>query len=156
MRNDILAILAAVAGSIAVAGSLPGGARASEIAHVVPDTFSVGVGETARFDVRRDGARTPLDLAASCDIGPADGDISVLFDAESYIPLSAPAVGDRIALAAGETQSLLLTGNILPEGDDAYIAFTPMGAPVAFCFPGQECGEATAGGTELTVSCASQ
>lgn len=143
---------AAAGGLLAVCLSMTG-AQAAPKATLKAGTTTLSVGEAATFAIRS-SASEPSDLTAWCEVRAGGGRVSVAFDAERYIPLSAPSVGDVITLDAGERRRFDLYGSVNPHPGDAYIAFRFTGVPSSFCFPGMDCGAGPPqGGTSVAVAC---
>lgn len=116
-------------------------------------TKTIESGERAVFAIKG-AASVPTDLAAQCTIGDVTGRAAITFDAEGYVPLSEPAVGDRLSLARGETRKYSLNGAIRPaDKGESYIAFSMIDQPASFCFPGMECGDKDEVANKATVEC---
>ena len=117
-----------------------------------PAATMLAMGETAHFAVTS-STRESSDFKARCELTGSGGLVSVTFDAEHYIPLSEPAVGDVITLQAGEVRRYDMVGTFQANSGDAFFAFTFSTTPQAFCFPGMDCGAAAVGGKSVRVSC---
>lgn len=118
-------------------------------------TKTIESGERAVF-VIKGAASVPTDLAAQCTISDVTGRAAITFDAEGYVPLSDPAVGDRLSLARGEVRKYSLNGAIRPaDKGESYIAFSMIDQPASFCFPGMECGGKDEVANKATVECRS-
>jgi len=116
-------------------------------------TQTIQPGEQAMFPIRG-AASEPTDLTAHCTIRDVTGRAVITFDAEGYVPLSEPAVGDRLTLARGETKVYSLTGAIRPaEKGESYIAFSMIDSPASICFPGMDCGGKDEVASKVTVEC---
>ena len=116
-------------------------------------TKTIKAGEQAVFTVKG-AADAPTDLAAECTIRDVTGRAVITFDAEGYVPLSAPAVGDRLTLARGDTKDYSLSGAIRPTAKgESYIAFSMIDQPASLCFPGMDCGGTDKAANKVTVEC---
>ncbi|NIJ42488.1 hypothetical protein FHS78_002790 [Parvibaculum indicum] len=116
-------------------------------------TKTIASGERAVFAIEG-AASVPTDLAAQCTIRDVTGRAAITFDAEGYVPLSEPAVGDRLSLMRGETKNYSLNGAIRPtDKGESYIAFSMIDQPASFCFPGMECGGKDEVANKATVAC---
>ena len=126
-------------------------ALASDAATLEAGEQVVQIGEAATFDVNS-SSDASSDLQAWCEVSTS-GRASLMFDAEHYIPLSEPSVGDVLSLSTGETRRFELHGTVEANRGDAYIAFAFTGVPTAMCFPGMQCDGATAGASSVKVTC---
>lgn len=124
---------------------------ASDAATLKAGEHVVQMGEAAMFDINSSSA-VSSDLQAWCEVS-TPGRASLMFDAEHYIPLSEPSVGDVLSLSTGETRRFELHGTVEANRGDAYIAFAFTGVPTAMCFPGMQCDGATAGASAVKVVC---
>lgn len=134
-----------------------GGASAawsSQTASLTDGQYILHVGETAEFAIKSTASQSS-DLHAWCELS-AGGSATVTFDGDHYVPLSEPAVGDIVTLAAGETRRIELQGTIEANNGNAYIAFAFTGVPVAMCFPGMKCDGATNGARDVKVRCGNE
>jgi len=120
---------------------------------LTPGNYTLASGETGTFAIKSDADR-PSDFTAWCEVEGSGGIVTLMFDAERYIPLSNPTVGEMITLRAGEKRRWKVTGSIDPNPGDAYIGFIFTGTTTSFCFPGMDCSSGgTTAGTSATVSC---
>jgi hypothetical protein len=139
----VVGLVAAFAGASA--------AWASPRASLAEGQYILQVGETAEFAIKSATSQSS-DLHAWCELS-AGGPATVTFDGDHYVPLSEPAVGDIVTLAAGQTRRIELQGTIEANDGSAYIAFAFTGVPAAMCFPGMKCDGATSGARDVKVRC---
>lgn len=152
MKPSAIRAAGAIAAALSVAFLAAPEARAAN-AVLEGGAKTIESGERAVFDIKG-AASVPTDLAAQCTIRDVTGRAAITFDAEGYVPLSAPAVGDRLSLARGETKEYSLNGAIRPaEKGESYIAFSMIDQPASFCFPGMECGGKDEVANKATVEC---
>ncbi|MDE1173831.1 MAG: hypothetical protein PW790_09200 [Parvibaculaceae bacterium] len=117
--------------------------------------MTLAQGEDVTFPIVTDN-QSPADFHTRCTLEGGDGPAMLTFDAERYIPLSEPQVGQRITLGAHEQRLYELSGTIEPGQVDAYISFAFAGAPEALCLPGMDCGKAAKGASSVKVACTSR
>ncbi len=135
-------------------GAVLGGTSAawsSQTASLVDGQHILHVGETAEFAIKS-AASQSSDLHAWCELS-AGGPATVTFDGDHYVPLSEPAVGDIVTLAAGKIRRIELQGTIEANDGNAYVAFAFTGVPTAMCFPGMKCDGAASGARDVKVRC---
>lgn len=144
IRTVIVVGLVAALGGASAAWSSPSASLAAG-EHVLH------VGETAEFAIKSSTSQSS-DLHAWCELS-AGGPATVTFDGDHYVPLSEPAVGDNVTLAAGQPRRIELQGTIEANEGDAYIAFAFTGVPAAMCFPGMKCDGAVGGASDVKVRC---
>ena len=110
-------------------------------------------GDRAVFEIKG-AAGSPTDLAAQCTISDVTGRAVITFDGEGYVPLSEPAIGDRLTLNRGDEKTYSLHGAIQPsDKGESYVAFSMIDQPASLCFPGMECGGKDQVASKVTVSC---
>ncbi len=114
--------------------------------------MALAQGEDVTFPITTDN-RSPADFHTRCTLEGGDGPAMLIFDAERYIPLSEPQVGQRIALGAHEQRLYEMSGTIEPGQLDAYISFAFADVPEALCLPGMVCGKAAREASSVKVSC---
>lgn len=142
-----------IAMAVGIAFTLSGASTAwsSQTASLAGGQHLLHIGETAEFAIKS-AASQSSELHAWCELS-AGGPATVTFDGDHYVPLSEPAVGDIVTLAAGETRRIELQGTIEANDGGAYVAFAFTGVPTAMCFPGMQCDGAAKGAQDVKVLC---